>query len=149
MISFHNDQKIASIERKKLALKLNDFNLSQNHFSTDLKANWEACRDNCGSSHDLSRFKIDPREGVVSEYVFSYWPKDSIDWAKKNWHRSYDEFNLSQNLNFSTYLKASWEALTKRKHRLSEKNWHKNYNDFNLSQNLHFSTDLKSKFRSM
>ena len=37
----------------------NNFNLSQNlHFSTDVKANREACRRTCGDSNDTNRIKI-------------------------------------------------------------------------------------------
>ena len=84
MISFHTDQKIALIERKKWQKIYNNFNLSLNlHFSTVLKADWGARRENCGGSNDLNRIKIDQRKGVASDDFISYWPKDSIDWTKK------------------------------------------------------------------
>ena len=41
------------------------------------------CRRNCGGSNDLNRMKIEPRKRAASDYFISYWPKDSINWAKK------------------------------------------------------------------
>ena len=73
MISFHTDQKIALIERKKLQKIYNNYNLSLNlHFSTDLKANWGARRGNCDGSNDSTRIKIDQWKGVASDDFISY-----------------------------------------------------------------------------
>ena len=47
--------------------------MSQNlYFTTDLKANREACRRNCGGSSDSNRIKIDPLKGVASDDFSSY-----------------------------------------------------------------------------
>ena len=86
MMSFHTDQKIAYIDwaKNNWHQNYNDFNLSQNpYFSTDLKANWKAWRGNSGGSNNSNRIKIDPQKRVASDEFISYWPKDSIDWAKK------------------------------------------------------------------
>ena len=94
MISVYTDHKIALIEGKKIGIKItnstcrkifisqqennwhknyNDCNMSQNlYFTTDLKANREACRRNCGGSNDSNHIKIDPRKGVASDDFSSY-----------------------------------------------------------------------------
>ena len=41
------------------------------------------CRRNCGGSNNLNRMKIEPRKRAASDDFISYWPKDSINWAKK------------------------------------------------------------------
>ena len=47
--------------------------MSQNlYFTTDLKANREACRRNCGGSSDSNRIKIDPLKDVASNDFSSY-----------------------------------------------------------------------------
>ena len=85
MILFHTDQTIAlRLSERNWHNNYNNFKLSQNLQSQQIWKQIEKYIENyCGGSNDLNRIKIDPWKGVASDDFISYWPKHSIDWAKK------------------------------------------------------------------